>query len=130
MRAREFIFENNIVKNRFKPKKHNERAMPSAHRVAGTADRHYDLNRIMMTVAGSDHNGVGHVPDVQSWAGKNNIATPYTLAELEMLKHAYRAMGAEWDDVLKPNPKQLSLEDDAVNKVSPVKVGKKNRYGV
>ena len=129
MRAREFIIEDNIVKNGKKPRHDAEMALPAAHRVAGTADRHYDLNRIMMSVAASDHKRGVPVP-VSSWAGKNNIATPYTKAESDMLKRAYRAMGADWDDALKPNYKELSLETDEVNRVSPVARSKKNKFGV
>lgn len=129
MRAREFVIEENIVKNGRKPRRDVEMALPAAHRVAGTADRHYDLNRIMMSVAASDHKHGVPIP-TNSWASKNNIATPYTKAESDMLKRAYRAMGAEWDDALKPNYKELSLETDEVNKISPIARKTKNRFGV
>lgn len=129
MRAREFVLESHIVKNGTKPRPDAERALPAAHRVAGTADRHYDLNRIMMSVAASDHTRGVPVP-VQSWAGKNNIATPYTKAESDMLKRAYEAMGAEWDDALAPNPHDLSLELDEINRQSPVARRKTNKFGV
>ena len=103
--------------------------MPSAHRVAGTADRTYDLNRIMIAVALADGTNVPCTPR-QSWAGKNNIAIPYTELEGRMLQHAYQSQGAEWDDVLKPNRQQLSLEPPEINRASPVPKKKSNRYGV
>lgn len=129
MQIREIIAEDNIVKNRQKPDPDQEMAMPAAHRVAGTADRHYDLNRVMMCAAGSDGRTIPKV-DVQSWAGKNNVATPYTKAESEILKRAYEAMGVEWDDILKPNQQEQSLESTDTYKRSPVAPRRKNKYGV
>ncbi len=129
MRIDEIIIENNIVKNSKKPFRDYEMAIPAAHRVAGTADRHYDLNRVMMAVAVADGNVRPCIPS-QSWAGRNNIATPYSKIESEMLKHAYSAVGVEWDDALKPNANEKSLESEHVNKVSPVAKKKKNKYGV
>lgn len=129
MQIHEIILEDNIVKNRTKPEPNQEMAMKSAHRVAGTADRHYDLNRVMMCAAGSDGRVTPKV-DVQSWAGKNNIAIPYTKEESEMLKRAYEAMGVEWDDILKPNQQEKSLESKDTYKQSPVASKRTNRYGV
>ena len=120
MRAREFIFERNYTKVKVPLDKDQHEAIPGAHRVAGTADRTYDLNRVMMCVAAADGKTP---PDVhpESWAGRNNIAIPYTAVEADMLKHAYKAMGAQWDDALSPNPKNQSLETKSVNTTSPVK---------
>lgn len=120
MRANEFILEaTSIVKIKQRPNKDAEAVMPGAHRVAGTQDRTYDLNRIMMMLAGTDGKNCEHVP-VQSWAGKNNTAHPYTLKELEMLKHAYKLAGAEWDDALYPNPENKSVEPDDMQTKSPI----------
>lgn len=119
MRAKEFIKENAIVKTGLKPHKEAQAAMPGSHRVAGTADRLYDLNRVMMYVATSDGKKFPKVPQ-QSWVGKNNTAHPYTQIEAEMLKHAYKLAGIEWDDILKPNPKNKSIETTEINKSSPV----------
>ena len=47
--------------------------------------------------------------DAESWAGRNNIATPYSKLESDMLKHAYLATGAEWQDALHPNQHEESL---------------------
>lgn len=122
MRAREFIIEvaKNIVKTGIKPPKDVEDAMPGSHRLAGTADRLYDLNRVMMYVAATDGKNCPKIPR-QSWAGKNNTAHPLTDIEAKMLKHAYRLAGIEWDDVLKPNPKNKSIESIDTNKNSPIK---------
>lgn len=122
MRAKEFLIEvDSLVHSKIKPHPDHEAVMPSAHRVAGTADRTYDLNRIMMAVAELD--GIKILKPKtkkQSWPGKNNIATPYTTVERNMLKHAYKALGADWDDVLAPNEKQQSLEPKDTYTVSPV----------
>ena len=60
--------------------------------------------------------------DKESWVGKNNTAHPYTNLEGEMLKHAYKIAGIEWDDALKPNPTQKSMENPDIKKtsISPV----------
>ena len=123
MRAHEFLIEDPVVHTGVKPHKDHEAAMPSAHRVAGTSDRTYSLNRIMQIVAGADGKTMPKIPK-ESWAGKNNTAHPYTKEESNMLKHAYKAYGAEWDDVLSPNGEEKSLEPDDIHKISPVKAFK------
>jgi hypothetical protein len=58
----------------------------------------YTLNRIMMAVACTD----GVTPpdiDMKSWIGKHKSAHPYTQEEQNMLKLAYKAAGAKWDDL-------------------------------
>lgn len=122
MRAHEFIHESRsrIVKSGKKMPKHAERSLPSAHRVGGTMDRHYDLGRIFSIVASEDGSGKTEYPaETESWAGRNNTAHPYTPIEAEMLKHAYRKQGVPFDDVLKPNPGQRSLEASDTNAKSP-----------
>ena len=82
------------------------------------ADRVYELNRIMMAVASTDGS---FVPDLdgESWAGRNNIAAPYTSEEQDMLKKAYQAVGSHHEDI---NHGDLrSQEHPAVHVTSPVK---------
>lgn len=131
MRAKEFVFERRTgtVRNNLKPTKNQEMAIPAAHRVAGTADRIYDLNRVMMAVAATDGKSKMSVPD-QSWCGRNNIAIPYTKIESDMLKKAYQSVGAEWDDALKPNSREKSLETSDINVTSPVAKVKRNQFGI
>lgn len=121
MRAKEFIREESVVKINKKPHKSAEYAMPAAHRVAGTNDRHYDLYRIQMYAASSDGKTMPDI-DKESWVGRNNTAHPYTEVESEMLKHAYDIAGIEWDDALKPNPTQKSMEHPDIKKysISPI----------
>lgn len=122
MRAKEFINEavKNIVKNGIKLPKEHEASLPGTHRVAGTADRLYDLNRVMQFVAISDGINFPPIPQ-QSWAGRNNTAHPYTKLEAEMLKHAYRMANVDWEDALCPNPNNESQELNDTNRNSPIK---------
>lgn len=122
MRAYEFLAEvaaNRIVKNRIKLPKTFDAALPGTHRVAGTADRHYDLARIMQYVAASDGRTLPRISQ-QSWAGRNNTAHPYTRCEADMLVHAYMLADVEWDDALHPNSDNLSIELPDTNKNSPL----------
>lgn len=129
MRSREFITERDEVKTGIKPHRDHEMVMPNAHRVAGTADRVYDLNRIMMLVAAADDKTIPPM-EPESWAGRNNMSFPFTACESNMLKNVYAHLGYEWDDVLKPNPGQRSEEPRDTNCISPVAKKARNRYGV
>lgn len=122
MRAREFVTEASRATPKVRGRIHRDhlQAMPGAHRVAGTADRHYDLNRVMMAVAMADGETVPNLVD-HNWSHKNNTAHPYTDVEANMLRHAYKAADVEWDDVLKPNPDNESLEPEDTNTQSIVK---------
>lgn len=122
MRAREFLDERKhpIVKNGLKPERSAEFAMPGAHRVAGTADKTYDLSRIMQMVAGTDGKTMPPVSD-QSWVGRNNTAHPYTKIEADMLKKTYKSLGLKWDDAIKPNPDNKSREHPHIDNTSPIK---------
>lgn len=121
MRAIEFITEDTKeVKTGIKMQKQFDASLPGTHRVAGTADRHYDLGRIMQIVAASDGKHFPVMPE-ESWAGRNNTAHPYTKVEADMLKHAYQLYGTDYDDVLKPNTENKSRELKDINLTSPVK---------
>lgn len=57
--------------------------------------------------------------DRSSWVGKNKSAHPYTQEEQDMLKLAYRAVGAHHRDL---NHGDMDSEEmDTVNKTSPIK---------
>jgi hypothetical protein len=89
----------------------------------------YTAYRLGMAVAGA--NGKDPLPTemkAKSWIGKKKSAHPYTKEEQEMLKQAYKAVGAEYKDLNNGNLDSLELDD--TNKVSPVAVRKKNKYGV
>ena len=99
--------------------KRQNQATVGLHRFrdAQFADRVYELNRIMMAVASTDGTFVPEL-DGESWAGRNNIAAPYTQEEQDMLKKAYQAIGSHHEDM---NHGDLqSQEHPAVNTTSPV----------
>lgn len=58
----------------------------------------YTLNRVMMAVASTDGTFVPEL-DQKSWFGKEKTAHPYTKEEQAMLKMAYKAAGANYNDL-------------------------------
>lgn len=116
MRAQEFVTEDRVGKI----SKRLDMATVGLHKFRDMqfADRVYELNRIMMAVASTDGT---FVPDLdgESWAGRNNIAAPYTPEEHAMLKKAYQAIGSHYEDLNKGDLD--SQEHPAVQTASPVK---------
>jgi nicotinamide mononucleotide adenylyltransferase len=87
----------------------------------------YTAYRLGMAVAGAD----GKTPidmKAKSWIGKKKSTHPYTKEEQDMLKQAYKAVGATYKDM--NNGDMKSKELDSTNKASPVATPKKNKYGV
>ena len=89
----------------------------------------YVSYRLGMAVACSDgHNSLNNV-DAKSWIGKQKSANPYTQQEQEMLKQAYKAVGADYHDLNKGDLASKELE--STDTVSPVaqwqKPAKKNK---
>jgi len=83
----------------------------------------------MMAVASSDGvNPLSPEVDSESWAGRNNIAVPYTELEQAMLKQAFGVVGSHYQDLNKGDMKSREL--DIVNKASPTAKPKRNKYGV
>jgi hypothetical protein len=60
----------------------------------------YTLNRLMMAAAMTDGTFDPEL-DEESWIGKARSAHPYTQEEVEILKRAYRAVGATYKDLNK-----------------------------
>lgn len=93
------------------------------------ADRVYELNRVMMAAASSDGvNPLSPEIDSESWAGRHNIAVPYTEIEQKMLKQAFSAIGSAYTDMNHGDMKSKELAQ--VNKTSPTAKPKRNKYGV
>lgn len=93
------------------------------------ADRIYELNRVMMAVAASDGvNPLRPEVDSESWAGRNNLAFPYTVEEQKMLKQAFGAVGSHYEDLNNGDMKSKELKSTYTK--SPVLQFKKNKYGV
>ena len=115
MRAQEFVAEDKVGKI----SKRLDMATVGLNkfRDAQFADRTYELNRIMMAVASTDGTFVPEI-DGESWAGRNNVAAPYTPEEQDMMKMAFKAAGAVYKDL---NHGDLrSQEIPGTNKSSPV----------
>ena len=115
MRAQEFVTEDKVGKI----SKRLDMATVGLHkfRDMAFADRVYELNRIMMAVASTDGTFVPEL-DGESWAGRNNVAAPYTPEEHDMLKMAYKAIGSHHEDL--NNGDLRSQEHPAVHTASPV----------
>jgi hypothetical protein len=93
------------------------------------ADRIYELNRVMMAVAVADgKNNIKPEVDAESWAGRNNLAFPYTAEEQEMLKQAFGVIGSHYQDLNNGDFKSSELASTYTK--SPVAPVKKNKYGV
>ena len=87
----------------------------------------YTGYRLGMAVAGAD----GKTPidmKAKSWVGKKKTTHPYTQEEQDMLKQAYKVVGADYQDLNKGDMKSKEL--DSTYKVSPVAKLKKNKYGI
>jgi hypothetical protein len=116
MRANEFVNEGKIGKIG----KRKQQATVGLNKFIDPShtDRFYELNRIMMAAAATDGTFVPDI-DSESWAGKNNIAVPYTREEQNMLKQAYKAVGSSHTDL---NNGDLRSEELAgTNTISIVK---------
>ena len=116
MRASEFLNEGDQGKV---PKRHNT-AQPGAYKFRDNGtDRTYHLNQIMKAVAMADGSSTKALKmDDESFAGKNNLAYPYSDVEHIMMQQAFNTVSPT-------QAKQLikgrdSSELDSVNKTSPV----------
>ena len=116
MRAREFIAEDAVGK--ISKRNQNATVGLNKFRDQNFADRVYELNRVMMAVAQTDGEITPEL-DGESWAGRHNVAAPYTDVEQKMLEKAYQAVGSKHYDL---NHGDLeSQEHPTVNIASPVK---------
>jgi len=115
MRAREFITEkkNGRMTKRQVQSTRGVNTYGDSEHVSGD----YTSYRLGMAVAGAD----GKTPvkiDSKSWAGKKKTAHPYSQVEQDMLKDAYKAVGAEYTDL---NHGDMNSDElDGTNTVSPV----------
>lgn len=87
-------------------------------RDVGGYDRVYNLNRVMMASAmadGKSHDAVD-MPQ-SSWVEKYNTARPYSEAEHNMMKSAFKTVDSEYDET---EHDHKSREADDVHKHSTV----------
>ena len=117
MRANEFITEHNKV-GKISTRLQNATRGLNKFRDREFADRVYELNRIMMATACNDGTNFIQEIDGESWAGRNDIAAPYTQIEQDMLNLAYKKIGSKSVDINKGDLR--SQEHPAVNTSSPV----------
>jgi hypothetical protein len=115
VRAREFLIEKHAGK--IGQRKSQATVGLNKFRDADLADRFYELNRVMMAAASTDGT---FVPDTdhESWAGRYNVAMPYTDVEQDMLEKAFQAVGSDYEDLNHGDLKSKELE--STNKRSPV----------
>jgi hypothetical protein len=115
VRAREFVAEDRVGKVGHRRQQATVGLTKFRHNTH--QDRIYELNRVMMAVAGTDGTFVPDI-DQESWVGKNNIATPYTKEEQDMLEKAFQAVGSTYEDL--NHGDYYSQEIDSVNATSPI----------
>ena len=115
MRAHEFITESS--QNKISKRQSQSTAGLNTYGDAEHMSADYTSYRLGMAVAGAD----GKDPldmKAKSWVGKQKTTHPYTKEEQDMLKQAYKAVGAEYTDLNHGDMKSKELED--TYKVSPV----------
>jgi len=116
MRAREFIVERD---GKISHRHQQATRGLDLFRDKKRTNSDYVLNRVMMAVAMADGTDAPVKLDQKSWVGTQRSAHPYTQEEQNMLKQAFRAAGAEWNDVNEGDMDSEEMND--VNKTSPVK---------
>ena len=119
MRAREFITER---KGKISHRHQQATRGLDLFRDKKRTNTDYVLNRVMMAAACADGSDNPIEMDQQSWIGTKRSAHPYTQQEQRMLKQAFRAAGAEYDDLNDGDMDSEEMHD--VNRVSPVKAFK------
>jgi hypothetical protein len=87
----------------------------------------YTLYRLGLAVAATDGKTVPDT-DKESWVGKWKVTAPYSQLDQDMLKQAYKAVGADYEDVNQGDMRSQELK--STNKASPVAKKKTNKYGV
>jgi len=116
VRAHEFISEG--TKGSV-PKRHNK-AQPGAYKFTDNGtDRTYHLNQIMKAVAMADGSSTKALKmDDESFAGKHNLAYPYSDLEHNMMQQAFNTVSpTHAKHMIKGRD---SSELDSVNKTSPI----------
>ena len=97
MRASEFLTEqhNGEISKRQRFATVGLNTFGDAERMNGD----YVAYRVMMAAAMADGTDKPIDIDAKSWHGKRKTAHPYTQAEQNMLKQAFKAVGASWQDL-------------------------------
>lgn len=125
MRAKEFI--NEATQKKMTQRQRQSTAGVNTYSDGERWNSDYVQYRLGMAVACTD----GYIdPDMEakSWIGKSKSTHPYTPEEQEMLKKAYKAVGASYQDLNHGDLKSQELK--STDTVSPVAQIKRNKYGV
>jgi len=126
MRAKEFVSET-------QSKKITKRQLQSTAGINVFNDKgakwssDYSGYRLMMAAASTDGESDPDM-DQESYIGKKKTAYPYTQADQDKLKKAYKVAGLAYTDPTHGDMRSLELPE--VNTASPVAKPKKNKYGV
>jgi len=125
MRAKEFITE--VSEKKLTNRQGQSQAGINLYTDAERRNSDYVSYRLGMAVACTDGTNDPDMP-AKGWSDKSKTTHPYTSQEQEMLKKAYKAVGANWKDLTHGDLKSRELK--TTNTVSPVAKIKKNKYGV
>jgi hypothetical protein len=118
MRAKEFIHETKSPEGKISNRVQQATVGLNTYSDGERWNGDYVAYRLGMAVASGDGKDIKPNMDAKSWIGKNKTAHPYTKEEQAMLKDAYAAVGASFEDL---NDGDLrSQEVETVNKSSPV----------
>lgn len=119
MRANEFVAESKVGRI----SKTKQFATVGLHKFRDETfqDRFYELERVMRAAAMTDGTFVPDL-DAESWAGRHDIAAPYTKVEADKMKAAYKATGSAHKDL--NNGDLRSQEIPSTNKTSPIQAFK------
>ena len=115
MRAHEFLIEKQVGK--IGQRRSQSTVGLNKFRDVDLADRVYELNRVMMAAACTDGTFVPKI-DHESWAGRYNVAMPYTEVEQDMIEKAFQAVGSDYEDLNHGDLRSQELK--STNKQSPV----------
>ncbi len=115
MRAKEFITEKTIgkIKKRQQQSSKGINVYSDGEKASGDYTE-YRLGLALACANGKDPLDV----NAKSWFGKKKVAFPYTEEEQEMLKQAYKAVGANWKDINRGDLDSKELNN--INTTSPV----------
>ena len=115
MKILEFITE--MKKGKITKRQQQSTKGLNTYRDGEKADSTYTSYRLGMAVAGA--NGKDPIEmNGKSWAGKTKTTHPYSKEEQEMLKQAYKVVGAKYKDLNKGDMESQELS--STNTVSPV----------
>jgi C4-dicarboxylate-specific signal transduction histidine kinase len=124
MRLKEFVFE--VTQKKISNRQRQSSRGINTFSDSEKANSDYVAYRLGLAVAGA--NGKDPIDMPASWIGKKKATFPYTEEEQAMLKQAYKAVGATYQDV--NHGDMHSDELQTTSKASPIAAPKRNKYGV